>query len=142
MFISTSNTSVVFTELVLLFNPLRAKFSRWNKTICFYFMSFLRIHMTQVVEIIPQERQELTYSTQLISCQLMATQGARASATMILTMLNRINFGPHTLSLNNHQDCKLLNAHQETRVSSSVKGWEGGTNLLPIECGLLVRLRR
>ena len=44
-------------------NPLLAKFSRGNKNIYFRFMSFLHIDMTQVVEILPQVEQELTYST-------------------------------------------------------------------------------
>ena len=44
-------------------DPLHAKFFRGNKNIYFHFMSFLIIYMTQVVEILPQLRQELTYST-------------------------------------------------------------------------------
>ena len=34
-----------------------------NKNIYLHFMSFLHIDMTQVVEILPQVRQELPYST-------------------------------------------------------------------------------
>ena len=48
-----------FTHL----NPLHAKISRGNKNIYLHFMSFLHIDMAQVVEILPQVRQELTYST-------------------------------------------------------------------------------
>ena len=44
-------------------NPLLANFFRGNKNIYFRFMSFLHIDMTQVVEILPQVVQELTYST-------------------------------------------------------------------------------
>ena len=48
---------------VLLLNPLRAKFFRGNINIYLHFVSFLHIDMTQVVEILPQIRQEPTYST-------------------------------------------------------------------------------
>ena len=44
------------------FNLLRAEFFRGNKNIYLYFMSFLNIDMTQVVEIILDVRQECTYS--------------------------------------------------------------------------------
>ena len=44
-----------------VFNPLRAKF--FNINIYLYFVSFLHIDRTQVVEIFPQVRQEPTYST-------------------------------------------------------------------------------
>ena len=45
------------------FNPLNAKFLRGNKNLLLHFVSFLHIDMTQVVEILPEVRQELTYST-------------------------------------------------------------------------------
>ena len=45
------------------FIPLRAKFFRGNINIYLYFVSFLHIDATQVVEIVPQMRQEPTYST-------------------------------------------------------------------------------
>ena len=59
-------------------------------------MSFLRIDMTQATEIIPEVRQELAYSTivNIMGVDVLATQGARASAAMIFTMLNRINSVP------------------------------------------------
>ena len=41
-------------------HPLRAKFSRGNKNIYLHFMSFLRIDMAQVVEILAQVGQEHT----------------------------------------------------------------------------------
>ena len=69
-------------------NPLHAKFFRGNKSIYLHFMSFLHIDMIHAIKILPhQVRHELTYSTQLVSWVLME-QGARASATMVLTMLN------------------------------------------------------
>ena len=46
-----------------LINPLRAKFFRGNMDIYLQFVSFLHIDKTQVVEILPQIRQEPTYST-------------------------------------------------------------------------------
>ena len=45
------------------FNPLRAEFFRGNINIYLHFVSFLHIDTTQVVEILPQIRQEHTYST-------------------------------------------------------------------------------
>ena len=51
--------------------------------------------MTQVVEILPQVRQTLTYSTvNIMSADVLVTQGTRASATMIFTVLNRIYLVP------------------------------------------------
>ena len=44
-------------------NPLRAKFFRGNINIYLHFVSFLHVDITQVVEILPQIRQEATYST-------------------------------------------------------------------------------
>ena len=43
--------------------PLRAKFFRGNQNMYLRFMSFLHIDMIQVVEILHQVWQELTYST-------------------------------------------------------------------------------
>ena len=44
-------------------NPLRAKFFRGNINIYLHFVSFIHFDTTPVVEILPQIRQELTYST-------------------------------------------------------------------------------
>ena len=49
-------------EYIPSLNPLRAKFFRGNINIYLYFVSFLHIDGTQVVEIFPQIRQESTYS--------------------------------------------------------------------------------
>ena len=43
-------------------NILRAKFFRGNINIYLHFASFLQIDATQVIEILPQIRQEPTYS--------------------------------------------------------------------------------
>ena len=47
----------------LVLTPLHAKFFRGNKNIYVHFMSFLQIDMTQVIETLPQVRQELAYCT-------------------------------------------------------------------------------
>ena len=52
--------------IVLAFNPLRAKFFRENIKIYLHFVSYLHIDTTQLVEILPQIRQEPTYSTYLV----------------------------------------------------------------------------
>ena len=57
-------------------------------------MSFLDFDMAQVVEIPPQEVKNLVYIFSIMGVDVLATQGARASATMILTMLNWINSVP------------------------------------------------
>ena len=54
-------SSVVSAERVMV-NPLRAEFFRGNINICLYFVSFLHIDTTQVVEILPQISQEPAYS--------------------------------------------------------------------------------
>ena len=66
---------------------LRAKFFRRNKYTYLHFMSFLHTDMTQVVEILPQVRPGtyLFYRVSIMGADALATQGARASATMILT---------------------------------------------------------
>ena len=46
-----------------IINPLRAKFFRGNINIYLHFVSFLHIDTMQVFEILPQIRQEPTYST-------------------------------------------------------------------------------
>ena len=63
--------------------------------------------MTQVVEILPHVRQGhtlfdmyLVYIVNTMAVDVLATQGARASATMILTCLNRDNSVPARLGLN------------------------------------------
>ena len=59
-------------------------------------MSLLHIDMTQIVEILPQLRQGPTYSeiVSIMGGDVLATQGARPSATMILTWLNQDNSVP------------------------------------------------
>ena len=53
------------------------------------FMSFLHIDM--VVEILTKH---LFYIVNVMGADVLATQGTRASATMIVIMLNRINSVP------------------------------------------------
>ena len=50
------------------------------------FMSFLQIYMTKELEILPQEKRTyLFYIVNITAADVLATQGARALATMILT---------------------------------------------------------
>ena len=53
----------ILETTVLDLNPLRAKFFSGTTNIYLHFVSFLHIDTTQVVEILLQIRQELTYST-------------------------------------------------------------------------------
>ena len=65
------NNEIEYLEVAILalmprltfLNPLRAKFFRGNINIYLHFVSFLHFDTTQVVEILPQIRQEPTYST-------------------------------------------------------------------------------
>ena len=67
--VSSQNTDLI---PILLINPLRANFL-WGKiNIYLHFVWFLHIDTTQVVEILPQIRQEPTYSTKSISWLLMS----------------------------------------------------------------------
>ena len=56
----------------MVVNPLHAKFFTRNKNWYLHFMSHLLIDMAQVVKIIIQVRQEITYSTYSISWVLMS----------------------------------------------------------------------
>ena len=78
----------------LAFNPLRATFFRENTNIYLHFISLLHTNKTQVVEIPPRVRQGLFYIINIMAADVLATQGARASATMILTYLKRVNSVP------------------------------------------------
>ena len=55
-------------------NPLHARFFRGNKNTYSHFISFFQIDMTQVVEIISQVSQEVTYSPKSKSWQLVYSQ--------------------------------------------------------------------
>ena len=61
-----------------------------------HFTALLHIDMTQAVKFLPHVRQGLNYCTNfnIMAIDDLATQGDRASATMIFTMLNRINSVP------------------------------------------------
>ena len=50
--------------------------------------------MTQVVEILPHVRQELTYWVIIMGANALVMQGARASATMVLTIWKQNNTVP------------------------------------------------
>ena len=57
-------------------------------------MLLFHIDMSQVVKVLPQLRQELAYIfyiVNIIDVDVLVMQGARASETMIFTLLNGIN---------------------------------------------------
>ena len=54
---------IAAADICISFNPLRAKLFRGEINMNLYFVSFLHIDAMQVVEILPQIRQEPTYST-------------------------------------------------------------------------------
>ena len=58
-----SDSETTLKNIGKCLNPLRAKFFRGNINIYLHFVSFLHIDTTQVFEILPQIRQEPTYST-------------------------------------------------------------------------------
>ena len=59
-------------------------------------MSFLHIDMAQVLKMLPQSKTitYLFYIVNIMGADVLATQGGRASGTMILTTLNSINSVP------------------------------------------------
>ena len=77
-------------------NSLHAKFFRGNINIYSHFMSLLHTDFTQVVEMASSSntRTYLFYMVNTMGADVLASQGTRASATMILTTLNRINSVP------------------------------------------------
>ena len=74
-------------------NPLCAKFFRGNKSIYLHFVSFLLIDMTQGSwnPVSSKRSTYLFYKVNIMSVDVLATQGPRASATMIFTVSNQIN---------------------------------------------------
>ena len=60
---NTHNRHPIACPAMGCLNPLCAKFFRGNLNIYLHFVSFLHIDTMQVVEILPQIRQEPTYST-------------------------------------------------------------------------------
>ena len=80
----------------MTWSSLRAIFPRENINIYLHFMSFLHTTKIHVVEIPPRVRQGPAYSTiiSIMAADYLAMQGARASATTIVTYLNRVNSVP------------------------------------------------
>ena len=66
------NILVTASEELKALNPLRAKFFRGNIKIYLHFVSYLHIDTMQIIEILPQIRQEPTYSTLSISWLLIS----------------------------------------------------------------------
>ena len=71
------HSSVIWVIIINIFilNPLHAKFFRGNINIYLHFVSFLHIDATQVVEILPQIRQEpyLFYIVSIMAADVLAT---------------------------------------------------------------------
>ena len=120
-------------------NPLRATFFRGNTYIYLRFMSFLHIDIIQVVEILPQVWQDLNlfYIINIMGADVLATQGARASATMIFTMLNQINSVPTHEALNPW--VSMVTLFSMVRQTEEGQRWadskNGNTTGVLIHCG-------
>ena len=72
--------------LLIQINPLRAIFFRVNINMYLHFMSFLRTNKTGSWNSFSSKtRTCLYYIINIMAADVLATQGARASATMILT---------------------------------------------------------
>ena len=79
--------------------------------------------MMQVVEILLQVRQELTYQVfyivNIMGADVLATQGARASATMKLAVLTWNNFVPARWGLIISNRCHFFKAHDDINLKLS-----------------------
>ena len=67
--------------IVVIINPLCAKFIRTNINICLQFLSFFYSDVTQVVEI------WLFCIVSVMGADALAMQGARASVAMLLVLV-------------------------------------------------------
>ena len=74
-------------------NPLRATFFRGNKTYIYILCSSSRDTGSRNPSS-SKTRNELFYIVNIMDADVLATQGARASASIIFTMLNWINSVP------------------------------------------------
>ena len=79
--------------------------------------------MIQVVEILLHVRQELTYQVfyivNIMGADVLATQGARASATMKLTVLTWKNLVPTRKGLIISHRCNFFQAHDVINLKLS-----------------------
>ena len=97
-FIKLSKQTFLFCECGNILKTFTCRIVQSEQNIYLYFIPFLHIDMTQTAETLPQVRQgHLFYIINIMAADDLATQGARASATMIFTMLNRINSVPAAL---------------------------------------------
>ena len=110
----------------------RTKLFIGNLKMNLQFISFYT-DMTDAVKILPRVRQELTYRFYIVNIMgvdVLAMQGARASAAMIFTLVNQI---PCTLRVNIQynidglmSDCIIASASTMHRTKSHIK---------PLQCG-------
>ena len=90
--ISRANPSLTALQQL---NPLRGKFFRRNKkNVYLYFISFLHTDTGSWNPSSSTTRTYLFYIVNIMCADVLATQGARASATMTFTMMDRINSVP------------------------------------------------
>ena len=76
---------IFLSKLVSSLHAKFAKFFRENINMYLHYMSFLHTDMQKIIEILPHIRPGLIYFTVIIMvADVLATQGAKASATMIL----------------------------------------------------------
>ena len=76
-------------------NPLHAKFFRGNINIYLHFVSFLHIYTTQVVEILPQVRQEL--HSQYHGCWCPGNVRSQGISSHDIDLFKPRWLSPHTL---------------------------------------------
>ena len=97
MFLLTVDVNSLPAELFFFrkYDKLFAKFSEGTKTYIYFYV--ISPHWYDTGSWIPSSgkaRTYLYYIVNIMAADVLATQGARASTTMILTMLNRINLVP------------------------------------------------
>ena len=92
---STGLLVIIMTHGRKQYQPFTCYFFQSEHNIYLHFMSFLHTDLTHVVETLNscKTRTCLVYKINIMAADDLATQGVRASATMILTMLDRINSG-------------------------------------------------
>ena len=82
------------SSITKIVNLLRAKLMRGRRKTYLYLMLFLHIDMTKIFKNLPHVRKTRTcllYIVNIMAADDLATQEAKAPATMISNMLNRID---------------------------------------------------
>ena len=100
--VSQKGRGVAGNDYGTIINPLRAKFFRWNIRHIFTF-HVIPLHWYDTGGWNPSSNKTMTYPfyrVNIMAAGVLATQGARTSAAMILTKLNRDNSVPARWGLN------------------------------------------